>query len=76
MLVRFLSYIPFLTPTFMILRTPLGQPPAIDYYISSAIMLIFIIFFLFFSAKIFRAANLAQRRDFSLRGILELLQAK
>lgn len=76
MLVRFLSFIPFLTPTFMILRTPLGQPPVIDYYVSIAIMVVFIVLFMFFSAKIFRIANLTRRQDLSLRGILELLQAK
>jgi ABC-2 type transport system permease protein len=76
MLVRFLSFIPFLTPTFMILRTPLGQPPAIDYYISSGIMIATILFFLFISGKIFRNANLTRYPKRSLKSILEFLHAK
>lgn len=75
-LVRFLSFIPFLTPTFMILRTPLGQPPSIDYYISSGIMIVTILFFLFVSGKIFRTATLTRYPKRSLKGILEFLHAK
>jgi ABC-2 type transport system permease protein len=75
-LVRFLSFIPFLTPTFMILRTPLGQPPSIDYYISSGIMIAAILFFLFVSGKIFRTATLTRYPKRSLKGILEFLHAK
>lgn len=75
MLVRFLSFIPFLTPTFMILRTPLGQPPLVDYYVSSVIMVITIILFLFFSAKIFRKASMTEHPKRSLKGVVELFQA-
>ena len=76
MLVRFLSFIPFLTPSFMVLRTPLGQPPLIDYYVTSIIMAVFILFFLFVSAKIFRKASLSAHPQWSLKGILELIQAR
>ncbi len=76
MLVRILSFIPFLSPTFMILRTPLGQPPVIDYYISSAIMLISIILTVFFSSKIFSISSLIYDRRPTIKGILAMLRLK
>jgi ABC-2 type transport system permease protein len=75
MLVRFLSFIPFLTPTFMILRTPLGHPPLVDYYVSTIIMVITIVLFLFFSARIFRKGSMTEHPKRSLKGIMELFQA-
>lgn len=76
MLVRFLSFIPFLTPAFMVLRTPLGQPPLIDYYISSGIMVVTILLCLFVSARIFRKAGLSPHPPRSVKGILELIQTR
>lgn len=58
LVIRILSFIPFLTPSLMILRTPLGQPPMIDYGISGAIMIFAIILSLVVIAKIFGAGNL------------------
>ncbi|NOX38803.1 MAG: ABC transporter permease [Calditrichaeota bacterium] len=56
--VRILSFIPFLTPTFMILRTPLGHPPEIDYVISIAVMLVSTIVALLVSIRLFRTSSL------------------
>ena len=57
-MIRILSFIPLLTPSLMILRTPLGQPPIVDYGISVAIMLIAIILCLTFAVRIFRMGRL------------------
>lgn len=65
-MIRILSFIPFLTPSLMILRTPLGQPPMIDYGISVAIMLIAIVLILTFAVRIFRVGRL--ERDERIRG--------
>lgn len=73
MLVRFLSFVPFLSPTFMLLRTPLGQPPLLDYYISIGVMLVFIILAVLFAGKIYRAASLIYRKRPSLKSIMEYI---
>lgn len=61
MLIRILSYIPFLTPSFMIMRIPLASTPiTFDIYITCAIMLVSIVFVIIVSGKIFRIATLMQ----------------
>ncbi len=69
LLVRILSFIPFLTPTFMILRTPLGNPPTEDYYISVAIMVVSIIISVFFAGKLFRIGSLLYGKKPNFREI-------
>jgi ABC-type Na+ efflux pump permease subunit len=58
LLIRILSFIPLLTPSLMILRTPLGQPPIIDYWISGAIMLFVTILSLAFAVRVFKIGSL------------------
>jgi len=70
LLVRILSFIPPLTPTFMILRTPLGNPPAIDYYISVVIMLISIIISVLIAGKLFRIGSLLYGKKPSFRRVI------
>lgn len=72
-LVRVLSFIPPLTPTFMILRTPLGNPPPVDYVISVAIMIISIIISIFFAGKLFRIGSLLYGKKPSFREIFAIL---
>lgn len=74
--VRLLSFIPFLSPTFMILRTPLGHPPAVDYYVSSGILVVTITVSLIFALRLFRATCLSYGGRPSLRGIVEILQRR
>jgi ABC-2 type transport system permease protein len=60
-LIRFLSWIPFLTPSFMIMRIPLSsQPIQLDILITIAIMLGSILFVVVFAGRIFRVATLMQ----------------
>lgn len=75
-LIRFLSFIPVLTPTFMVLRTPLAQPPMIDYYISAGIMLLFIVLTALLGGKIFRIASIMYSQKASLRTLMDTLQNK
>ncbi len=73
LLVRILSFIPPLTPTFMILRTPLGNPPEIDYYISIGIMVLSIGFSTFFAARLFKTGSLLYGKKPGIREIFRLL---
>lgn len=73
LLVRILSFIPPLTPTFMILRTPMGNPPMIDYYISSGIMLVTILISTLFAGKMFKVGSLMYGQKPRFRQILRLL---
>ena len=76
LIIRFLSFIPFFSPAFMILRTPLGEPPLIDYYISAGLMVAAIIVCFFFVNRIFRIASFIYHRDYSLRSMVDLLRIK
>lgn len=67
--VRVLSFIPFLTPSFMILRTPLGQPPDIDYAISAGIMIGFILIALFVAVRVFKISSVAMNRPVNLKKV-------
>lgn len=59
--IRILSYIPFLSPSFMILRIPLSSVPVtMDIYITTTIMLISIIMIIFIAGKLFRVSTLMQ----------------
>jgi ABC-2 type transport system permease protein len=53
-LVRFLSYIPFLTPTFMILRVSLFMPASTEIIASILIMVVSIFLMIRLAGKIFR----------------------
>lgn len=69
LVVRILSLIPILTPSFMILRTPLGHPPLIDYGISVIIMLAFIILMMIFALRVFKVGSYIYDRSISLKEI-------
>ncbi len=74
--IRFLSFIPFFSPAFMILRTPMSELPIMDYYISTGLMVVAIILVFFFAGKIFRIASLIHHRDYSFRSMMDLLKTK
>ncbi len=76
LLIRILSYIPFLSPVFMILRTPLGQPPLIDYYISWGVLVLSIILNLMITGKIFRNASIIYGEKTTFKLVLKLLREK
>jgi ABC-2 type transport system permease protein len=69
LLVRILSFIPFLTPTFMVLRTPLGDPPILDYGISVLVMLVSISVLFSISGKIFRIGSLKYNERLKLKDV-------
>ena len=73
MLVRVLSFIPPLTPTFMILRTPLGHPPLDDYLISIGIMVVSILLSVFFAGRLFRIGSLLYGKKPSFREIFGIM---
>jgi len=76
LLVRVLSFIPPLTPTFMILRTPLGTPPPMDYYLSSGILLISTLISIYFAGKLFRFGSLLYGKKPGFREIFNIIWSR
>jgi ABC-2 type transport system permease protein len=75
-IISFLSYIPLLTPYFMILKiAQFGIPLATDVYITSIILIVSIIGMVFIAAKIFRMGILMYGKKFTFRDILVLLRS-
>ena len=75
-LIKSLSYIPFLTPSFMIMRIPVSSYPIIlDIYITTAIMVVSIILVTVFAGKIFRVATLMQGKKPTWSEIFHWLKA-
>jgi len=74
-LVRVLSYIPFLTPSFMILRIPLSsEPMQTDIAITAIIMLISILFMIVIAGRLFRVNTLMMGKKPTWKEILRWLQ--
>ncbi|OGB63921.1 MAG: hypothetical protein A2Y94_13280 [Caldithrix sp. RBG_13_44_9] len=72
LLVRILSFIPPLTPTFMILRIPLGSPPVEDYYISVGIMIISILLGIVLAGRLFKVGSLLYGKNPTFREIISI----
>lgn len=72
LLVRVLSFIPPLTPTFMILRIPLGNPPPEDYYLSIAIMIVSVLLGVFIAGRLFRIGSLLYGKKPTFREITRM----
>ena len=69
-LIRELSYIPFLAPSFMILRIPLSSTPIItDIWITTVIMVVSIIIVILLAGKLFRLTALLQGKKPTLKEI-------
>ena len=74
--ITFLSYIPLLTPYFMILKiAQFGIPLTSEVYITSIILIVSIIGMVFIAAKIFRLGILMYGKKFTLKEILLLLRS-
>jgi|GEM_PF-1427466 len=74
-LIRMLSYIPFLTPSFMIMRIPLSSASIImDIYITTVIMIGSIILVIFAAGRIFRMATLMQGKKISWSELLRWIR--
>ena len=74
--VRILSYIPFLTPSFMIMRIPLSSVPIdLDIYITVAIMAVSIFLVILIAGRVFRVAALLQGKRASFSEIWHWLKA-
>ncbi|HID38568.1 MAG TPA: ABC transporter permease [Calditrichaeota bacterium] len=76
LLIRVLSFIPFLTPSFMIMRIPLSSTPITgDIYISSVIMVVSIGILMYLSGRIFRVATLMQGKKPTWTEIVRWIRA-
>jgi ABC-2 type transport system permease protein len=69
-IVRILSFIPFLTPSFMALRIPIMMPPAWEIGVTLGILILSTIFMMWLAGKIFRIAILSYGKRPSVREIL------
>lgn len=76
LLVKILSFIPPFTPTFMILRTPLGNPPASDYYISIGIMVVSIVVSVFLAGRLFRLGSLLYGKKITVKELIGSITGK
>lgn len=70
--VKIMSFIPFLTPTFMVLRTPIGQPPYLDYVISIAILFVTSVIILIFAMRMYKLGNLVFDKKVSPKEIFSV----
>jgi ABC-2 type transport system permease protein len=69
--IRALSYIPFLSPSFMILRIPLSSVPVhTDIVITSIIMFVSIVVIIYIAGKLFRITTLLQDKQPSFKEII------
>lgn len=74
--IRILSYIPFLTPSFMIMRIPLSSYPiTLDIYITIGIMLISIVLVIILAGRVFRVATLMQGKKPTWSEIVHWIRA-
>jgi ABC-2 type transport system permease protein len=75
-IITILSYIPLLTPYFMILKiAQYGIPLSAEIYLTSIILIISIIGMVFFAAKIFRMGILMYGKKLTFKEILTLLRS-
>ncbi len=75
-IITFLSYIPLLTPYFMILKiAQYGIPPSTEIYITSTILIVSIIGMVFIAARIFRIGILMYGKKFTVREVFLLLRS-
>ncbi|CEH28685.1 ABC transporter permease [Aneurinibacillus migulanus] len=74
-LVKVASYIPFFTPTSMLLRIGAGNPAWWEFWIGVLIMIVSIVFFGWLSAKIYRTGVLMYGKRPSLKEIRKAMKA-
>lgn len=75
LLTRLLSFIPPFTPTFMILRTPLNRPEALDYYLSAGILLIAAIVVMLLAVKVFKKGLIRHHTDKPIQALVHLVRS-
>lgn len=70
-LIRILSLIPFLSPSFMILRIPLSSVPiTLDIYVTTIIMVVSIAFIIVIAGRLFRVTTLMQGKRPTFKEII------
>ena len=75
-LITVLTYVPLMTPYFMIMKlSQYGIPLTSEIYLTSGILLVSIVGMVFVAAKIFRMGILMYGKKLSLREIFRLLRA-
>ncbi|MGM0437342.1 MAG: ABC transporter permease [Bacillota bacterium] len=72
---RILSYIPFFTPTTMLLRMGVSTPPIWEIALTTGILALSAFFFIRLASKIFRVGMLMYGKDMSLKEIIKWSKA-
>ena len=75
-LIRILTFIPFLTPTFMILRIPIQLPPMWEIAATMLLLVVFIIIMTWLAGKIFRTGILIYGKKPSPKELLRWIREK
>ncbi len=74
-IVRILSFIPFLTPSFMALRIPILMPPLWEIVTTLGILIVSTVIMMWLAAKIFRVAILSYGKRPTLRELIGWVRA-
>jgi ABC-2 type transport system permease protein len=69
-LIRILTYIPLLTPAFMVMRIPIQMPPLWEIIATIALLIVSSIFMMWVAGKIFRTAILVYGKRPTMRELL------
>jgi ABC-2 type transport system permease protein len=72
---RILSYVPLLTPAFMIMRIPIQMPPLWEILATIALLVVSCVFMMWVAGKIFRTAILIYGKRPSLGELVRWLRA-
>lgn len=73
-LIQILSFIPLLTPAFMLLRIPIQMPEAWEIWSTIGLLLVSIVISMWMAGKIFRTAILAYGKRLTIPELVRLLR--
>jgi len=68
--VRILTYIPLLTPTFMVLRMPIQMPATWEFLVTIPLLIVSVVVMMWVAGKVFRVAILSYGKRPSIRELV------
>ena len=76
LLIKILTFIPVMTPAFMLLRIPIQMPPTWEIFASIAILAVSVLVAMWAAGKIFRTAILAYGKRLTIAELVRLLRVR
>ena len=76
LLIKILTFIPVMTPAFMLLRIPIQMPPTWEIFTSIAILAVSVLVAMWAAGKIFRTAILAYGKRLTIAELVRLLRVR